>query len=64
MVVAYDLQSVVVTETTVFSTFDMDKLGKIRRIKISALKLVSLPSLKVIPLKANKVIAPQSCETL
>jgi len=43
MVVAYDPQSVDVTGTTVFSTFDMDQLGKIlqhhwkERIKISKL---------------------------
>ena len=43
MVVAYDPQSVDATGTTVFSTFDMDQLGKIlrhhwkERIKISKL---------------------------
>lgn len=52
MVVAYDLQSVVVTETTVFSNFDMDQLGKIRRhhwrerIKISKLAKFESDTLK------------------
>ena len=48
--------------STVFSTCDVDKLGKIYTTGKSALKLVKLSRLKVFCWKLTKIIAPQSRE--